>query len=56
MTVTEMVGFYQLQCEPVREMLRRYLTERAWGASARQGIFSYRLSAAEAIYDHRATP
>lgn len=32
MTVTEMAGFYQLQCEPVREMLRRYLTGRAIGA------------------------
>jgi hypothetical protein len=29
MSVTEMVEFYQVECEPVREMLRRYLADRA---------------------------
>jgi hypothetical protein len=29
MSVAEMVDFYQLKCEPVREVLRRYLNERA---------------------------
>jgi integrase len=29
MSVTEMVDYYELDCEPVREMLHRYLTDRA---------------------------
>lgn len=65
MSVTEMVDFYQLKCEPVRELLVRYLNERAAAldyGSLRQlayklaGVFWQDLEAHHPGIDHLDLP